>query len=189
MKIARNFAGFLCAVGGGLYLGDYLFCTFGADRLGEWLRFLFAIYMPLVPLVFQMIHKLSGLRELDGLDARERARLSGLVSGKVLRLWCLIALCLLSALTGWAAYLTAKDPQLDYPVVLIAFALGVSSIYWSLFVPFTFNEVVQFRATIKERMEQRKKREEVLNEMREESEDGFTSDEQLSRYNEVIKLN
>lgn len=189
MKIARNLTIFLCAIGGGLYLGDYLFCTFGADRLGEWLRFLFAIYMPLIPLVFQMIHKLTGLRELDGLDSPERGRLRGLVSGKVFRLWCLIALCLLSALAGWAAYLTAKDPQLNYPMVLMAFSLGVSSIYWSLFIPFMFGEVVRFRATIKERLEQRERREEVLKEMQQESEGGFESDERLSRYNEAINLN
>ena len=185
----RNIGGFLFTVGGALYLGDYLFCKFGAERLGEWLRFLFAIYMPLVPLVFQMIHKLSSLRELDGLDARERERLSGLVSGKVSRLWWLIALCLLSAIVGWAAYLTATDPELDYPMVLFAIALSVSSIYWSLFVPFTFGEIVQFRTTIKDRLEQRNKREETLKEMRIESEEEFDSDEHLSRYNEVIKWN
>ena len=187
MKITRNLIGFLCAIGGGLYLGDYLFCKFGADRLGEWLRFLFAIYMPLVPLVFQVIHKLSSLQELDGLETAERDRLSGLVSGKVLRLWCLIALCLLSALAGWAAYLTSKDSLVDYPVVLLTFALAVSSIYWSAFVPFTFGEITEFRATTKERIEQRKNREEVLKEMRKESEEDFESDEQLARYNQVVK--
>ena len=72
---------------------------------------------------------------------------------------------------------------------MLAFALGVSSIYWSLFIPFMFGEIVQFRATITERIEQRKKRDEVLDEMRHESEEEFESDERLSRYNEVIKLN
>ena len=187
MRAVRNIFGFVLAVSGGLFLGDFLFQKYGADRLGDWLRFLFAIYMPLVPLLFQIIHKLSDLGELDGLDRRERENLRKLASGKTNRLWWLIALCVLSAFSGWASYLTAKDAQLGYFVVLLACTLGVSSIYWSMFIPSMFHEIVRFRSQIYERLEERRSKEDLLSEMRREAEEGFKSDARLDAYNEIVK--